>query len=103
MRDFLRFINLDRPTEKWHERMTIKVEKMQSQIFFMLSDSLQSLFEKAAHDGNNDTDNYHGGDGEVYLQVRPVNDYISRQASDGQFAEPWPEKPYSQKYDTQYD
>jgi hypothetical protein len=62
--------------------------------------SLQSLSKKAGHDGNNNADNYHGCDGEVNFQVGPVNDNITRQTPNGEFPEPWPEKPHCQKYYT---
>jgi hypothetical protein len=65
--------------------------------------SLQSLFEKAGHDGYNDTDNYHGCDGEVYFQVGPVNDNITRETPYGEFPEPRPKKPHNQEYQTQQD
>ena len=76
---------------------------MQCQIFFHAAVSPPSLPEKSGDNGNDDADNYHGGNGEVYLQVGPVNDNIPRQASDGQFPEPGPEKSHSQKYYTQDD
>jgi len=51
-----------------------------------------SFPEKTGHYGNENTDDYHGGNGDIYLQVGPVNDNISRQATDGQLPEPGPEQ-----------
>jgi hypothetical protein len=62
-----------------------------------------SFSEKTGNQGNYDADNYHGRDGDVYLQIRPVNYNIPRQSSYGNLAEPWPQKPDSKKYCSQYD
>jgi len=62
-----------------------------------------SFSEEPGNEGYYDTDNYHGGDGDVYLQIRPVNNNIPRQPSYGDFTKPWPEQSDSQKYHSQYD
>jgi hypothetical protein len=75
------------------ENMNEHKGKKKSISYFLLfvQDSCNSFPKKTGYQRNNDTDNYHGGDGDVYLQVGPVNDNITRQAAEWQLPQPWPE------------
>jgi hypothetical protein len=59
--------------------------------------------EETGNQGNYDTDNDHGGDWDINFQIWPVYNNITRQPPYGKLPEPWPEKPRSQKYHSQYD
>ena len=71
--------------------------------FFPGYTSHLSFSEETGNQGYYDTDYDHGGDGEVYLKIRPVNNNIPRQPSYWQLSQPWPEQSDSQKYHSQYD
>ena len=71
--------------------------------FFPGYTSNLSFSEETKNQGYYDTDYDHGGDGEVYLKIRPVNNNIPRQPSYWQLSQPWPEQSDSQKYHSQYD
>jgi hypothetical protein len=65
--------------------------------FFIKNAGTRLLFKKPEQQGDNNGDDYHGGDWDIDLKIGPVNYDITGQPADGQPTEPWPEKPCPQE------